>query len=162
MAAANIHRSWGGHLPYRYADCVRKAISSILIVSGVLLAVGPALSVWQLGGDVLAMVPDGERVIAQDTSPFAFIDDEFVVATRTYGATTVAELTSELRGSGFTFFSGRPDADPWLVSPACCGDYDAALARLVALDDGTVVMQLSAVDNDLGLTWPFILSLIHI
>lgn len=129
---------------------IRRVLAIALIVAGLALAASPFVGTWRLGGEVLDQLPESPS--AADTRPaLALFDDEFVLASRTYVDTTPAEVDASLRAAGFDE-QYRRGGESWLWR-TCCGEYDAALARVDEGADGQVEVALTVFDDDVQFAW---------
>lgn len=124
---------------------VRASIGAAVFVVGLLIALGPFISVWRVGGQALGELPDLEGVDHSDqrVGPSAMFDDEFVVARRTYSRVDRHVVSGALVASGFDG-----------LSKACCGHYDGILADVQSLGADGVLVELTAADSDWQSTWP--------
>ncbi len=129
---------------------LRTVIGGAVLVGGLLIAVGPFVSVWRVGGQVLDELPDLEGVEQSDERLgwSAMFDDEFIVARRTLEGTDERTVTEALVADGFESLGMAG------FSKECCGDYDAVWADLQDGGTESVVVELIPADSDWQLTWP--------
>lgn len=133
---------------------MRRLIGMAFLLVGVFIATYPFVSVWRLGGQVVSMAPENEQLVETDRAALAIFDEDFLLGTATYEGVTAREVTDQLIGAGFTGRSSW-DSRVWLTNP-CCGQYDAAGARVTEVGDGTVLVDFSVFDSDIVFAWPVI------
>lgn len=133
---------------------LRPAAGSAVLLVGMLIALGPFISVWRAGGEVLGELPDLDGVDHRDERVgwSAMFDEEFVLARRIFIDVDVDDgaVTEALIADGF---------EPLAVggySKECCGGYDAVWAKIQVNGADQVVVELTAADSDWRLTWPII------
>ena len=122
---------------------------TLLAVAGVCIALFPFVSVWQVAAQVLDELPHLPGVESSDTSHEigALVNDEFVLATRTYPETTREELHDALIGSGFDVTSINGTRH---YVEECCGEYDAVLVTVNERNlDDVIVVSATAADQDI-------------
>ena len=121
---------------------------------GVFVAIYPFGSVALLSYQSLGELPEPAQVEISDDhrGVAALFDDDFTLATRTYRATSVDQVEADLFASGFVVFRGSRDG----FGIECCGSYDGLDVQLEAVGDDTVAT-VTAIDSDIGLSWPFLL-----
>ncbi len=132
----------------------RSIVGVVALVVGMAAALGPFISVWRVGGVMLAELPvlGGVEHHDQRVGWRAMFDDEFVLARRTYAGTTVDAVTDALAANGFENRSAIG------FTRACCGDYDAVVAAVEPTVEvhgpDAVTVELAAVDADWRVSWP--------
>ena len=133
-------------------------IGVAILIFGLFVAIWPFASAWRVTSQVRALTPQNENLVEWNTALFPLFDDDFIFGTALYEGTTNAEVTSQLIQAGFNerWFS---QANGSWQGIECCGEYDAALARVTDLDNGQVLVEFSAADRDGQLSWPFFLLL---
>ena len=140
----------------RYLRAMRRIIGAAILIFGLFVAIWPFASAWQVTSQVRALTPQNENLVEQNTALFPLLDGDFIFGTALYEGTTNAEVTSQLIQAGFNerWFS---QANGSWQGIECCGEYDAALARVTDLDNGQVLVEFSAADSDGQGIWPFFL-----
>lgn len=129
-----------------------------LVLAGITLMLMPFISTWRLGNDVLAFIPDDDRIVNTESHRAALFDGgDFVLATVTYRDVAPAEVASQLANAGFTESYVSDSRGSWR-GRTCCGSYDAALTRIVDAEPG-VTVQLSVLDNDIASMWILVVAL---
>lgn len=135
------------------------AFGLLLVGLGLFVALLPVVSVWRVSGQVLRELPEisGSEVV-DERHRFALSNDDFLLATRSYGDATVEVVRGSLVADGFEPLS--IDGEQWLSKP-CCGEYDAVWVHLEASpgQDTLTVATLTVADSDIQLSWPIITML---
>lgn len=129
---------------------VGPAIGATVLLVGVVIALGPFISVWRAGGQMLGELPEVEGAVYSDERVgwSAMFDDEFVLARRTFtgvedrivAEALVADRFEPMGAVGF--------------SKECCGGYDAVWVDVQNRGVDRVVVELTAADSDWQLAWP--------
>jgi hypothetical protein len=126
----------------------RILVGATQVVVGLGIALFPLLSVQRLTGqalDELPIIPDAE---ATDTrNPLgALLDDDYVLATRSYTGVEAEPIRSRLVAAGFEAMV--VNGELWLAKP-CCGN-DELRVRVDEPDlNGRVVATLTEADDDI-------------
>ena len=129
---------------------LRAAIGAVGLLVGVLIALGPFISVSRVGAQMLGELPDLEGVDHSDQRVGwgAMFDDEFVLARRTFNGVDDRTVAQAMVANGF---------EPMGIvgfSKECCGDYDAVRADVQSPSADRTVVELTAADSDWRLVWP--------
>lgn len=117
-----------------------------LIALGLWALAWPSVSVWRLSDRVLDEAPTVGAVV-EDRHRLALFDSSFVLAERTYVATSVDDVVSAARADGFARIPSGA------LAKACCGHYGAVELTLEAAGQDTAV-DLTVLDDDIRAAAP--------
>lgn len=125
----------------------RLTVGLVALVGGIIIALVPGFSVWRAGGQMLGQLPtiQGVDTVDQRVGWTALLDDDFVLARRNYIGSDEPTVSEALGDAGFSYVG--------VLSKDCCGAYDAAWARVESADNGSVVVVLTAADDDWQTVW---------
>ena len=129
-------------------------LGSVMVTAGMLVALYPVISVWNLSGEVLEHLPAADALTYQDDrNRLAISDPAFILATRSYEGVSVDQLEAALIDDGFerTAMGG----ERWFIK-TCCGSFDAVQVRIDGVGDGSTLATVTLVDGDVQLAWPVI------
>lgn len=126
----------------------RRTLGVVALVGGIIIALVPGFSVWRAGGQMLSELPtlQGVETIDERVGWTALLDDDFVLARRTYLGSDERTVTDALGTAGFSHVG--------VLSKECCGAYDAAWATIGEAADGSAVVVLTAADDDWRTIFP--------
>lgn len=126
---------------------------ALLVAIGLMVVVLPLVSVWRATDAAFAELPSSiAGPSTDDRNRLALFDQHFVLGTRSYEATSVADVEAALRDDGFETFVLRDET--WFAKP-CCGSYDAAWVRVEETDrTASAEASISVADSDVVATWP--------